>query len=221
MGRGGTHAGHNTTGRSGTARGQRAGQGVQSLHHLHMQVQGPCGDRTRGRKRTWGQTVLKGFVSPLVRSFHMSERESMKKLGRLLGEIASVEEVFLKRCSEVTLLAMTDYPSALKECLALASDMFDECTGEPEDPCCKFAASVKSALERGELDQSLVADLRSLRQEYVQAVLQPAVRSYLIGDNEGRDNVVNVYAKALAIDRLLDLMALFQRVSRRDPSVAR
>ena len=144
----------------------------------------------------------------------MSDPESMKRIGGLLKDIVSVDRGFLDRCCRVTTLAITDYQRAVDECLALAAEVANLYGDSSEDACRQFAVTLKDALRSGQLDQDLVSVLKSLRQQYLCSVLQPAVKEFLSSDSESRDKIERLYERALAIDGLLDVVSFFQRLPR-------
>jgi hypothetical protein len=135
--------------------------------------------------------------------------KELEKLGGLFDTVTGRSKPFLKRCSETKILAVEDYARASTECIELARQTL--CI-ENQGVNSSVLEKAKSAIELGQLDNSLVEALENIRKSYLESVLRPAVRLYLNSEERTIGDIEALYTSALRMDGLLEVVQFLTKV---------
>ena len=138
----------------------------------------------------------------------MPSRE-LEKLGGLFNSVTGRNKPFLKECSDAKLLAVDDYAKASSKCIELARRTLSI---EESGMNSSTLAQARSAVESGQLDTTLIQALKQIRTSYLESVLRPAVRSFLNSDEKTIKDLETLYASALRMDGLLEVVQFLAKV---------
>ena len=139
----------------------------------------------------------------------MPAPKELEKLGGLFDTVTGRSKPFLDRCAQTKFLAVEDYNKAADEFVRLAKQTLNVDDTGVNSTC---LATAKSAVESGQLDHSLIEALSKLRTSYLESVLRPAVKSYLNTGEKTLSDIEKVYANAVQLDGLLEVVQFLSRV---------
>ena len=144
----------------------------------------------------------------------MSGPEKLQKIGGLIESVEKKSRPFFAKCSHTKLLAFSELDKAKNEYLQLARQAFQS-SGAPfnfGELCKGKIRKVQSVLNSETLDSRFVTALQSLRSSFLQEVLRPAVRRYLISRSGSRRDIEKLYASVLRIDGLVEVGQLLDKM---------
>ena len=144
----------------------------------------------------------------------MSNPKELERIGSLFNAATNVSRAFLDKCSKTKFLAVKDYYRAEDEYIKLAEKTlsFKSLGISGKDDCYGCLSTVKSELESGQLDSSLVDALERLRTTYLESVLRPAVKQYIHNDTSNNQTLKKLYTNALKIENLLEVIQFMNKV---------
>jgi len=136
----------------------------------------------------------------------MPAHKEIEKLGGLFEHVAAGARPFLDKCSETKFLAVTDYSRAVDEYRSLARLVIGQSDGLTTgwSECGECVTTVRNALDNERIGQDVLGALTELRSAYVNRVLKPTVKEYLLGDAGRPHDVSSLYDNVLRLDGLLD-----------------
>jgi hypothetical protein len=144
----------------------------------------------------------------------MPAPKELERLGGLFNLASERNRPFLDRCSETKYLAVRDYRQATSVTVELAKQTLQEAnaglTGRADFK--RYLDTLQSALESGQIDGSVIRALENLRSKYLEKVLRPAVRTYLVDDKLKTSEIELLYKDALRIDGLLEVVQFLKKV---------
>ena len=85
--------------------------------------------------------------------------------------------------------------------------------------CRQQVDAVRQSLESGYLGPDLVEALFALRVVFVDNILRPAVKEFLIADDERVDHVESLYDSAAKLDGLLEIIRFLQKLGNQKQQV--
>lgn len=144
----------------------------------------------------------------------MPAPKELERLGGLFNLASDKSRPFLDRCSETKYLAVRDYNRATSVTVELAEQTLREANSglTSSADCKKYLGTLRSAVESGQLDKSVIRTLEKLRSKYLEKVLSPAVRSYLKNDELKTTEIELLYNDALRIEGLLEVVQFLKKV---------
>ncbi len=121
---------------------------------------------------------------------------------------------FFAKCSHTKLLAYSEPDKAKSEYLHLARQAFQSSGSSIDfgEPCKRKIRRVQSALNSETLDISFVIELQSLRSIFLQEVLRPAIRSYIVNKSGSQRDIENLFTSVLRIDGLVEIGQLLDKI---------
>jgi len=144
----------------------------------------------------------------------MPSPKELERLGDLFKLVSEKNRPFLDRCSETKYLAVKDYARAANITIELAKQTLRDANSglTSHDDCKRYLAILKSTVESGQLDSSVIKTLERLRSKYLEKVLRPAVRTYLDSSDLKVSDIEILYNDALRIDGLLEVVQFLKKV---------
>ncbi|MFW9843741.1 MAG: hypothetical protein ACFFEV_04130 [Candidatus Thorarchaeota archaeon] len=121
---------------------------------------------------------------------------------------------FFDECSKTKFLAVNDYYRAEDEYVKLATKALNikKLGIEGDGDCYGCLSSVTTALESGQLNQSFIDALETLRTTYLDRMLRPAFRRYIHNDAENKRSLENIYTNAIKMERLIEVIQFMNKV---------
>ena len=144
----------------------------------------------------------------------MPAPKELERLGGLFNLSSDKSRPFLDRCSETKYLAVRDYSQATNLTVELAKQTLSEANSglTNRTDCKRYLITLRTAVESGQLDASVVLALERLRSKYHEKVLRPAVRAYLESDDLKATEIETLYNDALRIEGLLEVIQFLKKV---------
>lgn len=144
----------------------------------------------------------------------MPAPKELERLGGLFNLASDKSRPFLDRCSETKYLSVRDYNRATSVTAELAEQTLREANSglTSSADCKKYLGTLRSAVESGQLDKSVISTLEKLRSKYLEKVLSPAVRSYLKNNELKTTEIELLYNDALRIEGLLEVVQFLKKV---------
>ena len=151
-----------------------------------------------------------------MNDYLMSKRKEIERIANLFDVASDINKKFSDKCSETKLLAVRDYYRAEDEYIKLAEKTLSvKGLGiADQNDCCSYISSIKSQLDSGQLNASLIDSLEALRTKYLESVLRPAVRQYIHNDGSDNRELKKIYGNAMKIDNLLEVIQFMSKVQR-------
>ena len=144
----------------------------------------------------------------------MAGHENLQRISGLIESVERKSRPFREKCAHAKILAFTDPDEARTKYLHLARQAFPVAGTcfEQEDCCEGKVKKVKSAINSGEVNQSFQNALDELRSTFLQDVLKPAVKDYLLDNAHGRQEIEKLYTSVMQIDGLLEVARFLNRI---------
>ena len=144
----------------------------------------------------------------------MPAPKELERLGNLFNLASEKSRPFLDRCSNTKYLAVKDYSLATTVTLELTKQTLKEANPNLTDheDCKRYISALRSAVESGQMDSSVVYSLQKLRSKYLEKVLRPAVRTYFRDDKLKAAEIELLYNDALRIEGLLEVVQFLRKV---------
>ncbi|MBD3407697.1 MAG: hypothetical protein GF411_16385 [Candidatus Lokiarchaeota archaeon] len=144
----------------------------------------------------------------------MSKSKGLEKVRDLLETLSIRRHPFLEKCAETKVLAMTDFDLAIHEYRSLANQAIFNKQFQQQIQGMKIVSidEIQGYLEQESFGDNLLTALKSLKQEYVRSILQPAVRTYLSRNSGEPSDIESLYEYALNIDGLIEIVEFLARI---------
>ncbi|MHA1636632.1 MAG: hypothetical protein ACTSUB_01340 [Candidatus Thorarchaeota archaeon] len=144
----------------------------------------------------------------------MTSKESLQRISGLIESVERKSRPFREKCAQAKILAFTNPDEARTKYLHLVHQAFPASgTYFEQEDCCKGKMKkVKSAIDSGEVNRSFQIALDELRSSFLQDVLRPAVKGYLINNAHGQLEIENLYTSIMQIDGLLEVARFLNKI---------
>ncbi|MFW9889803.1 MAG: hypothetical protein ACFFER_16565 [Candidatus Thorarchaeota archaeon] len=145
----------------------------------------------------------------------MKTPRELETLSGLFGSVTDRTRLFLAQCSETKYLAVMDFNRALDQYISLARQAWDGPRKKQvaSQECRQHYLAVKNGLESSQLSSELVNALECLRRAFLQDVLKPAMKQYMMRSIR-LERIEKLYESVMKIDGLLEIVQFFGKVQK-------
>ena len=143
----------------------------------------------------------------------MSKSREIDRLDGLFRAVTDKSQSFLLTCSEAKAKAIANPREGTEHYRRLALEALCSSPNHMVDSvsCRDHFATARDALQAGTLDDAIDA-LRVLRNTFLQDILKPAVREYLLSETQRTDGIEKLYESQLKLDRLLEAAQFIRKL---------
>ncbi|TXT55782.1 MAG: hypothetical protein BAJATHORv1_30164 [Candidatus Thorarchaeota archaeon] len=143
----------------------------------------------------------------------MPTREELKKIRGLLETLTLRKHPFLEKCATAKVLAFSDFDGAIKQYRSLANQAIfgQQFQKQTNGNCTSSIEEVRKNLDGESFGKELLGALKGLKKDYLEHVLQPAVKTYITQDLP-RSELEILYEYALNIDGLIEVYQFFSKM---------
>lgn len=144
----------------------------------------------------------------------MNGPEKLQKIGGLIESVEKKSRPFFAKCSHTKLLAYSEPDKAKNEYLHLARQAFQSSGSSLDfgEPCRRKIRTIQSVLNSETLDINFVIALQSLRSSFLEKVLRPAIRGYIVSKSGSQKDIENLFTSVLRIDGLVEVGQLLDKI---------